>query len=142
MRKTLILAIIIALTSSTVTAVLLSRGNWTRYYNLTQRGRNILGEIIAKEPSNHASVVYSYTVSNETFTNRASSGIKLDSIQLGQKVNITYLPDNPSISCFCSPQEALKSETIFIIMASIFVPSAILIILTSLGLLKWKRTPR
>ena len=108
--------------------LILGSQNWLDYYNLMRNGVLTEGSIIIKEPESHRRIYYSYFVDEKPYNGLGHGGYgnpSFEKLQIGEKVRVFYLSSNPKKSCLGNPKELLENETIFIVLAALFVPSII-----------------
>jgi hypothetical protein len=122
-------ALIISAASLCAVALVLGRLNWRKYHALALTGVATEGRITAKEPANHLSVRYSYAADQKTFNGLESVGNTIDSLNVGDKVRIFYLPKDLATSCFCDPKDKLRNETLTILLAAFTTSVVVLLIL-------------
>ena len=86
---------------------------WHRYERIVHAGAQTSGTIIAKEPENHASIRYSYSVAGTHYEGIGASGWggipSLDRVQLGQTIPVTYWIEQPAVSLPGDPREMYES---------------------------------
>src|ERR1700746_125758 len=74
-------------------------GAWRTATQLVRSGVQIVGTVTAKEPMNHASVRYNYSVDGLTYSGGPCGvGSDFEKIQVGNPIAVTYLRGSPSIS--------------------------------------------
>jgi hypothetical protein len=82
---------------------------WHRYERLAHVGARTSGLVMAKEPKNHASIRYEYTVDGARYEGVMTAGWMgippLDEIRIGQTVVVTYWPERPSVSTPGNPHK-------------------------------------
>jgi hypothetical protein len=86
---------------------------WHRYERIVHAGAQTSGTIIAKEPENHASIRYAYTVAGARYEGIGASGWggipSLERVQLGQTIPIAYWMEQPAVSLPGDPREMYES---------------------------------
>src|SRR5881409_1016431 len=74
-------------------------GAWRTATQLVRSGVQIVGTVTAKEPMNHASVRYNYSVDGLTYSGGPCGvGSDFERIQVGDPIAVTHLRESPSIS--------------------------------------------
>ncbi len=99
--------------------------NWIQYYRLTTGGILVQGQVIAKEPTNHRLIRYSYVVHQTTYFGSQSGGygnVDFNQIRIGDRVPVFYLPHEPKRSCLGNPADLLLNESMVIAFTAIFAP--------------------
>ncbi len=78
-----------------------------RYGRLAETGAHTSGTVIAKEPKNHMSIRYAYTVAGARYEAVMSEfwldPPRLDNFRIGQPVSVTFLPEQPWVSVPADP---------------------------------------
>lgn len=128
-KKKVAILLITFVASTCAVVLLLGSLNWRKYYGLARDDVATDGLITAKEPANHLSLRYSFTVNKKTFSGIESVGNSLDTFNVGDTVRVYYLPTNPDVNCFCNPNTKLKEETITVLLAALGTSVVILIVL-------------
>ena len=118
-KRRIALGITASVTTLCVVTLVVGSWNWKKYYDLANHGFEKEGWITAKEPGNHMSVRYSYTVNSQTFNGLESIGNSINSLNVGDKVRVFYIPNDPAIGCLCNPKDKLKTETVTILLAAL-----------------------
>ncbi len=115
---------------------------------LMKHGVGIYGTVTSKEPENHATVIYEYSVSGTNYSGRgrASDGNpKFEDIAIGERVIVFYDPDNPNESVMGYPQYQQERNTggiyFFALVLPIFPVSQYLLILFIVYMVSKKRYP-
>ena len=83
-----------------------------RYYYLTRRGVQTIGQVTSKDPDEHRIVYYSYVVEAKRYTGGGYSGDigrDFDYIKVGDPVPCVYDPLKPSSSSLGDPRPQLSS---------------------------------
>lgn len=82
-----------------------------RFERLARAGVQGVGTVTAKEPMNHASVRYDYSVAGVRYAG-GPCGVhtQFDRISVGDTIAVAYLPDSPSVSTCEDPQAAYKTR--------------------------------
>ena len=82
---------------------------WHRYERLAHVGSHTSGRVIAKEPKNHASIRYEYSVDGVRHEGVMTAGWMdippLEELRLGQAVPVTYWPEHPQVSAPGNPRK-------------------------------------
>ena len=88
-------------------------GEWHDLSRLAHSGSRTEGVITAKEPMNHASIRYIYSVGGSTFAGigpRGWGGVPdFEHTQIGDHVSVTYWPKRPSLSFPGDPYSMYQS---------------------------------
>lgn len=100
---------------------------WSKYFKLARGSISTQGLVIDKEPYNHRSVRYSYMVDKQSYTGLQNGASMFDEVQIGDAVEIFYLPVDPRLSCLCNPKDQLVEETIPIVLVALIFPTIILL---------------
>ena len=110
------------------------------YDRLVRNGMVTEGRITRKEPDNHQNVHYSYIVGSETYSGVGHGGQgridRFDLLQVGQKVQIHYDRDSPTISSLGDPALRLRSANLSTVSTSLLFSTFATIVLW------WKTRPR
>ena len=132
MRMTLAYVILAA----AVSALLLNAGRFFEYRELIASGTQVLGEVVQQDCQNHDSFVYRFEASGQSFQNRGLTGaIKpCSALRPGDRVNVYYLPREPSVSTSANPRDLLQNEEESVALAALVVPA---LVLWSVG--RWRR---
>ena len=78
-----------------------------RYHALVRSGVKVTGNVTAKMPMNHASVLYDYYADGTTYSSGPCQlGDDFDRIQVGDPISVTYLPSSPATSACADVQQA------------------------------------
>jgi hypothetical protein len=86
-------------------------GPWRTATHLVRSGVQIVGTVTAKEPMNHASVRYDYSVDGRTYSGGPCSvGTNFDKMRVGEPITVTYSRESPSIS-ICGDAQAAYSTS-------------------------------
>ena len=83
-----------------------------RYYFLTSRGVQTIGQVTSKDPEEHGTVHYSYVVEGKSYTWGGFSGDidrDFDEIKAGDPVPCVYDPVKPSSSSLGDPRPQFDS---------------------------------
>ena len=94
---------------------------------LAQRGVRTEATVTAKQPQNHSSIIYEYSVGGAAYSG-SSSVPDLAATHIGDSVSITYLPEYPSISLLGDSRASYADwrQTLIMITLSIAViPTAL-----------------
>ena len=102
---------------------------WKRLNDLSERGARTTAKVVGKEPNNHQSIRYSYTVDGQSYTELGGAGKggipAFERVNVGDEIVITYLPNDPVESVPGSPVE-LSREWSFLLF--ILLPMACLLL--------------
>jgi hypothetical protein len=85
--------------------------SWWRYARCVYTGVHTQGRITAKEPVNHHSIRYAFSVGGQQFTGAQMAGIvgiPFDSVTVGDAVPVVYDPRNPTKSFPGDPSALLS----------------------------------
>ena len=98
---------------------------WRSYERLAHVGVHTEGRVTATEPANHNEVRYEFLVGSNTFSGGSSASFgglpPLYQIRVGDKIPVTYLPANPSVSVPGDPSELYGSwSTLLFLIAPVF----------------------
>jgi hypothetical protein len=89
--------------------------------------RTTAGTVIAKEPTNHATVRASYEVSGATFTVAdsfiGSPNPTFDAVRVGDTVTVFYDPAAPATAVLSKPRARSVNEIGFTILLAVLAPS-------------------
>ena len=118
-KRRVTIALIIFVASTSLTALLLGSLSWRKYYDLARNGVATEGRITVKEPANHLSVRYSFTVNQKIFSGVESIGNSMSTLNVGDIVRVFYLSTDPTVSCFCNPNDKLKKETLTVLLGAV-----------------------
>lgn len=113
----------------------LSQLNIPFWTELAEHGISTKGMVTIKEPTNHATIHYTFEVAGNTYSGKgqASSGNpEFDQLHWGDSILIVYLPSNPEFSYPGNPNLLLKNEWGAINLATLVVP------ILAVGALLWK----
>jgi hypothetical protein len=93
--------------------------DWRAHQRLARSGVQVTGAVTAKEPMNQASIRYDYFVDGVRYSG-GPCGVheRFNSVRLGDRITVTYLPDSPSTSTCEDPQTgySARSGILFIIV--------------------------
>jgi hypothetical protein len=86
-------------------------GAWRTATRLLRSGAQIVGTVTAREPMNHASVRYDYSVDGVSYSGGPCGvGSNFERIQVGDPIAVTYLRQSPSISMCGDAQSAYSNS--------------------------------
>jgi hypothetical protein len=97
---------------------LLTGQSVSRYYDLFRRGVVTDGVVVASEPDNHRNVEYRLVVNGQEYSN----GHWGWAARVGERIPVTYLPEDPRVSCPGSARAWLDNEIMFVGMAVLLMP--------------------
>jgi Protein of unknown function (DUF3592) len=106
--------------------------SWNRYRRLTTEGEEVSGTVTAKEPQNHAAIVYSYVVKQKTYNSIGMAGHgnpTFNDLRIGDSVKVYYDPADPGVSCLGYPSEHFRDSTIGVTLAVVGLALGFLIAL-------------
>jgi Protein of unknown function (DUF3592) len=86
-------------------------GPWHTATHLLRDGEQIVGTVTAKEPMNHASVRYDYSVDGQRYSG-GPCGVSsnFDKIHVGDPIAVTYSRESPSVSVCGDANSAYSSS--------------------------------
>ena len=97
------------------------------HYRLKTKGIEVQGRVTAKEPQNHQSVRYTYTVERQNYNEigRAGRGnSSFESIKIGDPFIVYYDPDKPSSSVSGYPdyyfQDSIAGAAFLVVVFPLF----------------------
>jgi hypothetical protein len=112
---------------------------WHNLERLAFAGVHTNGQVSAKEPGNHQSIRYEFSVGTNNYSgvgNADHGGLPgLDRIGVGEIIPVTYLPDQPEISVPGDPIELFHSWS-FLLFLMLPAMSLIATVVTVRRLLK------
>ena len=86
-------------------------GPWRTATHLLHSGTPVIGTVTAKEPMNHASVRYDYSVASQKYSGGPCGvSTNFDKIQVGDPIAVTYSRESPSISVCGDAQSAYSNS--------------------------------
>lgn len=104
-------------------------GATERYVQLARAGVPVEAIVVRPDCGNHATFIYRFEVDGRQFESRdhaSPTGRDCDSLKVGEKIEILYLPTDPSVTMVGNPNEQLLGERISIALASLVMPGFIL----------------
>ena len=104
------------------TGAILHNGGWRGYLKLTSGGISTEGVIARVEKNNHCLAEFTFLANGHNYSGRGTSCVAT----VGQKVQITYLAKNPTLSCLGSARDALHNELFTFLIGGIVFPPLIL----------------
>jgi hypothetical protein len=113
--------------------------------SFTNRARAAQGEVIAREPNNHATVRARYEVAgisyevNDSFIGPPNPDF--DAVRVGDRVTVFYDPESPSRAVLAQPQTRTVNENSFALLASLAL-ATLFVGALALSLPLWKRALR
>lgn len=90
---------------------------WVRHCRLALRSAQTEAVITATEPANHNAAAYEFEVEGRRYR---SSGQGIGPVEIGDKVTVFYLPDDPTFSTTKSPSEDLAFMIVGPLLMSAF----------------------
>src|SRR5262245_41008241 len=101
-------------------AVFLAEREWVKYYRLSRHGVTAQATVTGKEPDNHLSVHYTFSVDSQNYSGIGGAGSQdyFDRLKVGDKVQIRYLVGDPRISSCYDPRDELVNATMGIVLFS------------------------
>ena len=121
--------LIFVLISASVWLALSHFGPTDTYEELVRTGVVAQAVVVKLDCENHGSFVYAFDAGGQRFQSRdraSSAGTQCSNIQVGSKLDVYYVPANPSLSSAGAPKSELRNERTFNAMASLLVPGVIL----------------
>ena len=86
---------------------------WHIYEQIAHSGTQTEGVVTVKEPMNHASIRYQYSVAGRSYSGSSTTDVggipRLEEIELGQKIPVAYFSGDPSLSVAGDPHETYDS---------------------------------
>jgi hypothetical protein len=86
---------------------------WHTYERIVHSKTQTEGIVTAKEPMNHASLRYQYSVAGRSYSGSCTAGFggipELEHIELGQKIPVAYFSGDPSLSLPGDPHDLYYS---------------------------------
>jgi hypothetical protein len=101
-----------------VTGLTLTNHGWWGYLTLAREGVATHGTVDRTEPRHHCLAEYVFTVEGRQHRGGAADC----SATVGQEVVVTYLPDNPNLSCLGAAGPRLNNELVTFMLAGILLP--------------------
>jgi hypothetical protein len=87
--------------------------HWHNYERLAHAGIQTSGTVTAKEPNNHQSIRYEYSVGSTRYTGISAAGFgglpPFDQIRVGDQIPVSFLPQRPTISLPGDPRDVYMS---------------------------------
>jgi len=100
----------------------LKNGGWWRYLRLTRSGIHGAGLVDRTERENHCLAEYVFMVDGRQFR-----GVDNDcEATVGQKVEVTYLPTEPSVSCRGTARQRLYNELVTLVFGGVMFPPIVM----------------
>jgi len=93
-------------------------GNWVLDYQLEMSGQHTTGIIVESQPNNHGSCRYQYSVSDRIFLGLDQN---CPTLNVGSRVEVTYLPWRPSVSVTGNASDLLASHVIIALVVPTFL---------------------
>jgi hypothetical protein len=87
---------------------------WYGFRRLAQAGKQTFAEVTAKEPWNHSCIRYKFEVDSVSYSgsgNGSLVGLRFEAIHVGNKILVTYSPENPRLSVIGDPNALYHSWT-------------------------------
>jgi hypothetical protein len=103
---------------------------WRTSERLAHDGISTIGVVTAKEPRNHQTVRYRYSLGGTSYTGATRVGrgglAPFEKINVGDQITVTYWPEHPVISTGGDGRDlyASQSTLLFIILPLVFVFAA------------------
>lgn len=92
---------------------------WNRYLPLIRSGATCQGTIVRTSSDNNCRADYSFSIGGKNYT---GTGWHCQAAA-GQKVTVTYLPDDPSQSCLGPAGETMANEVVSSVFGGLYFPS-------------------
>lgn len=118
MSKWLIAGMVVLVICAILLGRIAGERDWGRYLQLMQNGAETRGVVSKVETSPPCRAEYNFTAGGAAC--RGSSTVC--GVRAGEQVRITYLADDPSISCIGNPGERLADEIISSFFGGLFFP--------------------
>ena len=118
--------------AATAIAVLAGRPHWLPYYRLVNAGIGTQALVTQTSCADHSTFSYRFTVGGQTIDGRGDAGYgnpPCGALRPGDQVEVVYLPSEPRTNLPGDPRERLSNETFGIVLAAVFLPLVLLVIL-------------
>jgi hypothetical protein len=116
---------------------------WKDYERLVHSGSKIRGKVVAKEPENHQSIRYEYSVDSKIYSGSSSTGFGglplLSEIKIGDQIPVTYWPERPSVSLPGDPADLYSSWSLLLFVV---LPCVSLLVGGIAAFLMRRRSPK
>lgn len=92
---------------------------------MTKESKGVYGQVVTKEPENHATVRYTYSVAGVEYTGSGGAGADnpdFDQLQIGDHVIVYYDPAHPEESVSGNPWEDLGARYTGILFLTLAFP--------------------
>ncbi|HKV81961.1 MAG TPA: DUF3592 domain-containing protein [Candidatus Sulfotelmatobacter sp.] len=112
-----------------IATVILGASNLPQYYKFAHEGIRTMATVIAKQPTKHRFVDYSYMVGSNKYCGAGGAGFgnpKFEEISVGDQVKIAYLPADPASSFLGDPQLWLAYYAPRAVFVATVIPLAVL----------------
>jgi hypothetical protein len=98
--------------------------DWRGWYELTENGRHAEATVTRVEPQNHATCSYAFTVNGVAYHGSEQSCAEASHVagehtRVGDPIQITYDPSDPSVSTWGSSREQLEFALGFTLLVPI-----------------------
>jgi Protein of unknown function (DUF3592) len=113
-------------------AVLGGRPHWLSYYRLADAGVVTQALVTHTSCADHSAFSYRFAVGGLSIDGSGDAGYgnpPCGALKPGDRVQVVYLPSAPQSNLPGDPRERLANETIGIVLAALFLPLALLLIL-------------
>jgi len=139
-------ALTYALLCMTTAGVIFAIGPIQRDIQIVQAGAMTSGHVTALNCSNHGSFWYAFTVGDREFGGSGNQGTEkpCGALVPGDRVIVSYLQSDPTVSVGGNPTDALRAELITLAILSLLLPAFILLLIQKLAqeCLPWPSTKR
>lgn len=115
---------------------LISSLNMPLFDVLSKRGVETKGKVLEKFPNNHLTVKFSFVVNGKEYTNIGhpdNGNPPFEFLSVGQNVIVFYDPMAPTNSILGNPEDRRRGELMCLILATIFIPTFVILRLKAKG---------
>ena len=114
--------IVTVVATAVITGLTLTNHGWWGYMQLVQRGASAEAVVARSEPQNHCLAEYVFVMGGKQYRGDVADC----GATVGQKVTVTYLPDDPNLSCLGAARERLNNEFAAFAAGGIVIPPIII----------------
>ncbi len=107
----------------TLISIVLLGSNWLSYRRFAMEGRATVATVVETTCGNHATFVYEFKANDRIYRARGGDGYgnhNCSALKSGDRVNIWYLPADPSQSVAGDPRERQNNEAMTIVVGVIW----------------------